>query len=228
MTAGEDAEIQPKPLPYILIHTSLPPLPMPKRLLLLLAPLALLGCRKDVDTFFNKLVPPPPPVTLPAETQSGANTFGCLVNGQVWEAKNGPTSIVGNAYSPNARYSRREISVTAFWRSESGGPVTSFSFTAPRVVGPGVYPLGGVGQPLGMAYLESLPYPSGRPYITDATHLGTLTITRLDTAGRRPFVAGRFEFRAGARSNPGGNVPPPTPVEVVITSGRFDVELNRP
>ena len=109
---------------------------MPKRLLLLLllAP-ALLGCRKDVDAFFNKLVPPPPPITLPAETQSGANTFGCLVNGQVWEAKNGPTSFIGNAYSPNARYSRREISISAFWRPESRGPVTAFSLTAPRVVG---------------------------------------------------------------------------------------------
>ena len=205
---------------------------MPKRLLVpSLSPLlvlALLGCRKDVDTFFDKLVPPPLPVTLPAETQSGANTFGCLVNGQVWEARNGPTSFIGNAYSPNARYSRREISVSAFWRSESGGPVTSFRLAVPQVVGPGVYPLGGTGWPLGVAYLESSPYPAVLPYVTDTTHLGILTITRLDTAGRRPFVAGRFELRARARSNPAGNVPPPTPVEVTVTEGRFDVELNRP
>ncbi len=202
---------------------------MPKRLLLLLllAP-ALLGCRKDVDAFFNKLVPPPPPITLPAETQSGANTFGCLVNGQVWEAKNGPTSFIGNAYSPNARYSRREISISAFWRPESRGPVTAFSLTAPRVVGPGVYLLGEAGGPFGWAHLESHPYPAVLPYVTDAAHLGTLTITRLDTAGRRPLVAGRFELRAGVRSNPGGNLPSPTPAEVVVTSGRFDVELNRP
>ena len=187
----------------------------------------LLGCKKDVDGFFNQLSPPPAPAKLPAETQTGANTFGCLVNGQVWEAKNGPTAFIGNSFSPNAQYFRKEISVSAFWRSVSGGPVTSFYLTVPRVLGPGVYALGGTGWPLGSAYLEPLPYPSVLPYVTDATHLGTLTITRLDTTASRPFVAGRFELRAGARSNPGGGIPPPTPAEATVTQGRFDVELNR-
>lgn len=198
-------------------------------LLLLLLP-ALLGCSKrKVDDIFDKLIPPAPPVTLPAITQVGANTFGCLVDGKVWEAKNGPTSFIGNNYSPNAYYSRRELRLYAFWRPESGGSITAFYLTLPRVVGPGVYSLGGPGALPGTAHLQGLPNPTVLPYATDATHVGTLTITRLDTVGSvsKAFVAGTFELRAGTQSNPGGNVPPPTPAEVVVTSGRFDVELNR-
>ncbi|MFC7667070.1 hypothetical protein ACFQT0_06285 [Hymenobacter humi] len=146
----------------------------------------------------------------------------------MWEAKNGPTSFVGNQYSPNAHYTRRQLSLYAFWRAQSGGPVTAFYVTVPQVLAPGVYTLGRGTRPQGgFATLESLPYPSVLPYVTDSLHTGTITITRLDTAGVRPFVAGRFELRAAPRANPGGNVPPPTPAEVQVTEGRFDIQLNR-
>lgn len=208
----------------------LPLIPMMgcRAFLFLLMPL-LLNCKGNADKVLNDLFPPPPPVQMPPETQTGANTFGCRVNGQVWEAKNGPTSFVGNQYSPNAQYFRRELNLFAFRRAQVSGPVTAFYLTVPRVLGPGVYPLGRSTRPLGgYALLSSLPYPSVLPYITDSLHTGILTITRLDTSGVRRFVAGRFELRAGPTANSGGNVPAPTPAEVQITEGRFDVELNRP
>src|SRR5256885_12886567 len=43
-----------------------------------------------------------PSETLPAATQTGANTFGCLVNGKVWLPKgNVGTSNMSPSYDPN-------------------------------------------------------------------------------------------------------------------------------
>ena len=51
-----------------------------KLLSLLSIALLLMQCKKDE---------PSPEEQLPAATQTGANTFGCLINGQTWEP-NGP------------------------------------------------------------------------------------------------------------------------------------------
>ena len=37
----------------------------------------------------NEIPPTDNPPQLPPETQTGANTFGCLVNGKVWLPKGG-------------------------------------------------------------------------------------------------------------------------------------------
>jgi hypothetical protein len=45
---------------------------------------------------------PTPKEVLPAATQTGANTFGCLVNGKVWLPKgNNGTSNLSPSYDPN-------------------------------------------------------------------------------------------------------------------------------
>ena len=66
------------------------------RAFLLLLMLLLLNCKGNADKVLNDLFPPSLPVQMPLETQTGANTFGCRANGQVWEAKNGPISFVAN------------------------------------------------------------------------------------------------------------------------------------
>ena len=180
---------------------------MPKRLLLLFPLLSLLASCEDATT---DLFPALAPVHLPAETQVGANTLGGLVNGQLWEASNSPT-LDGRVLTPTARYAHGELQLEAFRRLQVEGPVANLRLVAARVTGPGVYllaapaaetgrtaTLGGIGQP---------PTPA----------TGTLTITRLDTTGLHPMVAGRFELKAA-----------PAAGEVLrMSEGRFDVQLSQ-
>ena len=50
---------------------------MKTKILIFLTILSLVGCSKDDTT------PPEPALLLPPETQTGANTFGCLINGKL-------------------------------------------------------------------------------------------------------------------------------------------------
>jgi hypothetical protein len=63
-------------------------------------------------------------------------------------------------------------------------------------------------------------------YNTDSTHIGVITVTRLDTAGARPLIAGRFVI--SARPARGMAIPTGFPAEANALQGRFDVQLNRP
>lgn len=191
---------------------------MLKRLpLLLLLPL-LMSCEDASD----KLFPQPRPVQLPAETRAGANTFGCRVNGDVWEANNTST-LVGNVLTPNVYYRNGELRVDAFRRLQVNGPVTNFYFTVAHVTGPGVYALAAPQAEYSSA--ARLTTTSGlAEYSTDARHGGTLTITRLDTVGAHPGIAGRFELHAAPRQ--GTSQPIDFPAELRVTEGRFDIQLN--
>jgi hypothetical protein len=197
------------------MQPTLPLAPALKKLraLLLCLPL-LVGCEDAADHLF----PQPQPVQLPAETKVGANTFGCLVNEQVWEASNA-TTLAGNVLTPSASYQRGELHIDAFRRLQVAGPITNFYFTAAHVTGPGVYPL----LQGHSARLETLNRRFG--YVADTLRAGTLTVTRLDTTGPHPLVAGRFALRAVLR--PGAGQSADFPAEVHVTEGRFDIQLNR-
>ena len=186
--------------------------------LLLLLPL-LMSCEDAAD----KLFPRAQPVQLPAETQTGANTFGCRVNGQVWEANNTST-LVGNVLTPNAYYRHGQLRLDAFRRLQVAGPVTNLYFTAAHVMAPGEYALGpSLPESSSSAKLETT---SGLvEYLTDARHPGTLIVTHLDTTGAHPFISGRFELRAAPRQGTG--LPSDFPAELLVTEGRFDIQLHR-
>lgn len=80
--------------------------------LLLVIPLALLlGCKKTS---------PAPADQLPPATQTGANTFGCLLNGQVWtpQGYNG-TSNYSVSYDPN--YRKGTLSISTYRYVGGGG-----------------------------------------------------------------------------------------------------------
>ena len=189
---------------------------MPKRLLLLLPLLGLLASCEDATA---DLFPALPPVHLPAETQAGANTFGCLVNGQPWEASNTRT-LDGRVLTPTARYRHGELRLDAFRRLQVEGPVTSISLRAARISGPGVYELGGPD-----AAGRSVALATGRRELAYAAGTGTLTITRLDTTGAHPLVAGRFELRTAL--DPDTPRAAGFPAAVRVTEGRFDIALSR-
>jgi len=157
---------------------------------LLLATFA--ACNKDDDE-----------PQLPPATQTGQNTFGCLVNGEVWVAK-GKFPI--NSISP-------------FYNGDA------FSLQANRVI-----PSENIDESIGINVTQGLnsigtyilndsndghalynDIKDSCPLETDASNTGELTITHLDTDKR--IIAGRFAFC----------ITDPTCGTVNITNGRFDI-----
>ena len=92
------------------------------------------------------------------------------------------------------------------------------------VTKPGVYSLHAAEQKSGgRATLETATGPL--QYATNDRQTGTLTITRLDTTGAHPVVAGRFELRASP-TQPAVHTAD-LPAHVQLTEGRFDIQLSR-
>ena len=190
---------------------------MSKRLLLLLPLLGLLASCEDATA---DLYPALPPVRLPAASQVGANTFGCLVNGQPWEASNSRT-LDGRVLTPTAHFQHGELRLDAFRRLQVEGPITTVALRAAHIGGPGVYELGGPATVAGrIAALAT-----GNRQLAYAAGTGTLTITRLDTTGAHPVVAGRFELRTSL--TPESPQAAGFPADVRVTEGRFDIGLSR-
>ena len=190
---------------------------MSKRLLLLLPLLPLLASCEDATA---DLYPTLPPVHLPAASQVGANTFGCLVNGQLWEASNTRT-LDGRVLTPTAHYQHGELRLDAFRRLQVEGPITTVSLRAAHISGLGVYELGGPADAAG----RTATLVTGDRQLAYAAAFGTLTVTRFDTTGAHPVVAGLFELRTNLA--PGSPRAAGFPSAVRVTQGRFDIELNR-
>ena len=169
----------------------------------LLLPLALLlGCKKNN---------PAPADQLPPATQTGANTFGCLVNGQPWTPqgydgtsnysiyydsgyRKGTLNIAAYRYNTGDSNSRQDIIIF----SDSLKAISTYPLSLPN-------------------HQEALFYGSKGQceYHQNEGHYrrGALTITRLDL--QAGVVSGTFAFtlyKAGCDS-------------VRVTQGRFDKRL---
>lgn len=164
--------------------------------------LLFLSCKKEIKE-------------LPPATQTGANTFGLKINGEMWVPQ-------GFAGIPDrdllvARLLGDVLIVTA--QNFSSSPTeTEFAFRLFGVNGPGTYPLN-----------MNTSYPSGPSsygyhvkrrlspldeWITSAAQTGFVTITRLDTAAH--IVSGTFQFNAENLVNAAQTIS--------VTEGRFDVK----
>jgi hypothetical protein len=157
---------------------------------------------------------------LPKPSQSGANTFGCKINGKNWVPHStggfGGTepTIGGFFYSAN---NRPDVWITAY------DDRTSIDLFLNNVTSTGEYLLNQTTQPIP---------PSTRPanygayfidgntiadpdyaYITSRQYTGKVTITRAGTVNR--IVSGTFEFTAYDSDSK---------QTVRITDGRFDIQ----
>lgn len=175
--------------------------------LLLAVLLGLSQCQKKSD--------PAPAAQLPPATQSGANTFGCLLNGQPWipSGNNGTPNFVVT-YDPN--YMGGAIQIKTYRYSGAKNDILQgIVLGASQVSKAGDYMLSLQGGN-GANYIDnSLASPCN--YYGESPQLtyrkGTLTVTRLDqTAG---VASGTFAFTL---YQPGCD-------SVRITSGRFDKKL---
>ncbi len=154
---------------------------------------------------------------LPPATQTGANTFGAKVDGNMWipqgfgafpandilEARfTGPTSIMINA------------------RNFSRSPTeTEFEIYIANITGPGTFTFNTdvvrASATTNYAYYVKRELTPQNEWITTSTHTGTITITKLDPVNN--IISGTFQFNALNMYN--------APQPISVTEGRFDIKL---
>lgn len=167
------------------------------------AVILLTGC-----SWFQKMEEPkpiftPPVVTeLPPETQTGANTFGCYINGQPWMPYGLNALSVGIADDSL-------LFINA--KRKYSGHYTSLSFEFLNFESSNsLYPLAFNPTEAAVTYSDLSSNSNPKVYTVQTGSEGLLTITRLDTVER--IMSGRFHFTA---TDGAGDT-------VRITDGRFD------
>src|SRR5690606_32362851 len=166
--------------------------------------LAFAGCSKDVTE-------------LPPATQTGENTFGCMLDGAFWTPEG--FGIVPTAPILEARFIDDNIKINA--RNFSVSPTeTEFEIYLKNVSETGIYPLNKKvsiypNQTESYAYHIKRKIRPLDQWVTNASFTGVVNITKLDRANK--IVSGTFEFRAESMTNPGEFI--------IVTEGRFDIKL---
>lgn len=174
----------------------------------LLLTLLATACKKD-----------DPEAGLPAATQTGANTGGCLINGEPFVATEYPGSILSNPIPPlGGGFAFDSVYFVTLKGNYKGQRATIMLFLRTRVAG--TYQLNQTtlyypqGDPLRIASHATFATAgsAGETYVTSAQHIGKVVLTRADL--RSGISAGTFEFTAASAFDPSKTV--------TITSGRFD------
>jgi hypothetical protein len=177
-----------------------------KKLFLAFALLSLFSaCTKNIEN-------------LPQTTQTGANTFGCKINGENW----GPlgAGILPTAPILEARFGG-PASVFINARNFSRTPTeTEMEIYVANITGPGTYDLNqnttvSPNQTASYAHYVKRNLNLDDEWITSSAATGKVVITKFDVSAH--IVSGTFAFTANASY---GSAP------IVITEGRFDVKLQ--
>jgi hypothetical protein len=171
------------------------------RLLSALALLLLTQCKKDDPTS-----------SLPPATQTGANTFGCLVNGQPWTPL-GYSGFANYQVSYDPTYANGTLNVSCYRYLGDGATDVQFvGFYLDSLQTAGTYSLTIPGHREGIfedLTRSTCQFKGSDPYY----RRGQIVITRLDK--RAGFISGTFAFTL---YKPGCD-------SVRITQGRFDRKL---
>ena len=164
---------------------------------------------------------------LPPETQEGANTFGCNVNGKAWhpQGSSGGFSKVYalNGYlDPGASGTSASLEIRATYFKANNPGLNEGSGVKIHLIDvntEGEYVLTGsyYDRPRTNAglYYSDWNQPVNSSFSTSSQHVGKVKITRLDYPNR--IVSGTFEF-SGVDMN--GKV-------VNVSEGRFDLNFNK-
>lgn len=187
-----------------------------KNLFFILIAFLLIGCRDSSEDDAAK---------LPPETQTGANTFGCLVNGRLFYPRDGTSSVGGNAKaimwwgSASSTYQYDELDVNNF---KDGKPINNFMMHLQDIstIGKGEYiwkdsnfksGVGGLMQ--NYLYVRAFDYNTNTwKWYSSYENSGKTTITSYTESTR--IVSGTFSGKL--RTEDGKET-------IEITNGRFDI-----
>jgi hypothetical protein len=166
---------------------------------------------------------------LPPITQTGAGTFGCKVDGNVFvpylPCKDAGLGLDEMSYSIGSAYSYSALPISIFISPTSESVANTFRsifyFEIPRV-GVLVYGTGNMADSLSIEYDRDFANGNFNVY-RKSLGLGnsSFNITKLDTINN--IIAGTFSFNL-YRANGAGAVFD----SVVVTEGRFDLKMNQP
>ena len=164
----------------------------------------LVSCKKEVTE-------------LPPATQTGANTFGAKVNGSFWVPQGFGSIPAGNILT--VVQSGTDIIINAQNFSSSPNE-KEFLIRLKDVTAPGTYLLNSnVVHPsatASYAYYVKRYFTPQDEWITSATHTGSVTISKIDTAAH--IVSGTFQFSMQNIYN--------EPEPLSVTEGRFDLLMQ--
>ena len=172
---------------------------MRKLLLILITTFTLCSCDKDNDKPTN------PVSQLPPATQTGENTFGCLINGEPF--------VVSNTSNQTAIYQDGGLLIGG--QKNINNNLTQVSmFISEANIGAiiaenNIYVLNSNSVPKGEYYIEN----QNCFYFTSSNYSGSITITKLDNINF--IVSGTFEFKSISDNCEG---------IIDITNGRFDLQ----
>lgn len=179
---------------------------MKKILAVALAFSALVSCKKEITE-------------LPPATQTGANTFGATVAGELWTPQG--FGVAATAPILEARFGG-PTSVFINARNFGSSPTeTEFEIYLKNIVAPGTYLLNqNTGkypdQTASYGYYIKRRFNPLNEYITSASHTGKVEVTRYDVANK--IISGTFEFTAADQDDASQTV--------TVTEGRFDVTIQ--
>lgn len=185
-----------------------------KNLLFILIAFLIVGCRDSSDDNSPK---------LPPETQTGANTFGCMVNGRLFYPRDGTFDIMGAnkavVYSGNNKFD--EILVANF---KDGKPLNYMYFHIHDLPTKGVgeyvwkesnFNKGIDGLMQNYLYVRAFNYTTNTwKWYTSYENSGKTVITKY---GGQPIVSGTFSGKL--RTEDGKET-------IEITNGRFDINTS--
>ncbi|WP_293297809.1 DUF6252 family protein [Pedobacter sp. UBA4863] len=158
-------------------------------------------CKKDSQN--------PSKEQLPAATQTGANTFGFLLNGEVWLPKGGLLDQkLDLSYDPS--YKRGTFNIIAK-RYFDDGSFQSISISSFDISAIGTYPIAADKVTIYFNNTVSCSYHWNE---SSSSQNGTLVITKLDLTNK--FISGTFEFKLEKNGCPTINA----------TQGRFDMKIE--
>ncbi len=174
---------------------------MKKGATILLISLLSFACKKKIDE-------------LPPITQTGANSFGAKVDGQLWIPQR--FGMINASNLLEARLLGDNFYITA-QNFASSPNETEFDIAIIGLTTTGTYNLNSnTSHPnsnYSYAYYEKRKLSPLFQYITSSTYTGAVNISRFDTAAR--IVSGTFAFQAGETTS--------SAAPINVTEGRFDV-----
>jgi len=167
--------------------------------------LLLASCKKDVTE-------------LPSDTQTGANTFGAKVNGELWGPQGFGPFPANNLLKATFNSFTSVLLINA--RNFASSPnETEFEIYLTGVTGPGTYMLNSNTSRLSTSsygYFYKNKLNPVEEWMTTADYTGSVTITKLDIANL--IVSGTFQFNAISNATP--------PNALNVTEGRFDIKIQ--